>query len=258
MKIMSNYVKGVVDKYALPDSLNSTEKSNVFNPLCIHIDNWAIRNGFSLTDMKLSGSRAKGTAITLSSDLDIFISISSTVNTQLATIYNSLYDYMRSQNIQSRKQNVSIGVSYINKDVDLVPGIRQSQYGDDHSLYKSKQKTWTQTNITTHISTVRNSNRSVEIMATKIWRKRHGLDFPSLFTELSVIEATKYSKYDDYDKNFLTVLEWLSENITSVRIIDTANTNNVISDDLTDSEKSSIANKARESRQKKNWSDIIW
>ena len=255
---MSNYVKSIVDKYSLPDSLSVTEKNDVYNPLCYHIDKWAMMNGFSLTDKKLSGSRAKGTAVSLSSDLDIFISISSTVNSPLATIFNSLYDYVRSQNIRCRKQNVSIGVSYNNKDVDLVPGRRQSQYGDDHSLYKSKQDTWTQTNIAKHITTVRSSNRAVEIMATKIWRERHGLEFPSLFMELAVIEATKYRSYNDYDNNFLAVLEWLPANITTIRIVDPANSNNIISDDLTYSEKNSIASKARESRQKKNWSDIIW
>jgi len=76
--------------------------------------------------------------------------------------------------------------------------------------------------------------------------------------ELAVIEATKYRTHGDYDNNFLGVLEWLYTNIMTVRIIDPANTNNIISDDLTASEKRAIANKATESRQKKNWSDIIW
>jgi len=95
-------------------------------------------------------------------------------------------------------------------------------------------------------------------MATKIWRERHDLIFPSLFMELAVIEATKYKKYGDYDNNFLTVLEWLSSNIKTVRIVDPANSNNIISDDLTNVEKKAIADKVTESRQKKNWSDIIW
>lgn len=255
---MSSYVKGVVDKYALPDSLDYLEKNNVFDPLCNHIDNWVLRNGFNLTGKKLSGSRVKGTAITLSSDLDIFISLSSSTTASLSVIYNSLYDYIRSQNIQCKKQNVSIGVVYNNKNVDLVPGKRQHQYGDDHSLWKNKQSTWTQTNITTHISTVKNSNRNVEIMAAKIWRERHAIDFPSLFLELAVLEATKYKTLGDYDNNFWEALGWLSTNITTVRIIDPANSNNVISDDLTNTEKNAIAYKATESRQKKNWSEVIW
>ena len=255
---MSNYVKGVVDKYSLSDTLDYTEKNYVFDPLCNLIDNWAYRNGYTLINKKLSGSRAKGTAITLSSDLDIFISLSSSTTATLSAIYNSLYDYMRSQNIQCRKQNVSIGVFYNKKNVDLVPGRRQDQYSEDHSLYKYKQDTYTKTNITKHISVVRNSNRAVEIMATKIWRERHGLDFPSLFLELAVIEATKYRNYGDYDNNFWEVLSWLSSNITTIRIEDPANTNNIISADLTNTEKYAIANKAKESRQKQNWNEIIW
>ena len=255
---MSNYVKGVVDKYALPDTLDYTEKNRVYDPLCTHVDNWSIRYGYSLTSKKLSGSRAKGTAITLASDLDIFIALSSSTNATLSAIYNSLYDYMRLQNIQCKKQNVSIGVTYNNKNVDLVPGKRQHQHGDDCSLFKSKQNSWTQTNVTTHISTVRNSNRAVEIMATKIWRERHNLEFPSLLMELAVIEATKYRQYNDYDNNFLEVLSWLSSNMTTARIIDPANSNNILSDDLTYSEKSTIASKAKESRSKEYWREIIW
>jgi len=147
---------------------------------------------------------------------------------------------------------------YNRKNVDLVPGKRQHQQGDDHSLYKYKQDTWTQTNITTHISTVRNSKRAVEIMATKIWRERHGLEFPSLFMELAAIEAVKNRTYGDYDNNFLRVLEWLYSNITTTRIVDPANSNNVISEDLTSIEKKAIANQATASRQKKNWNEIIW
>jgi len=258
MLAMSNYVKGVVDRYALSDSLDYAEKAFAFDPLCNLIDNWATRARYELKSKKLSGSRAKRTAISLSSDMDIFISLSSTTAATLSTTYISLYEYMRFQVTQCKKQNVSIGVVYNKKKVDLVPGKRQHQYGDDHSIYKNKQDTWTKTNITTHISTVRNSNRTVEIMATKIWRERHGVDFPSFFLELATIEATKNLKYGDYDNNFWAVLGWLSSNITTIRIVDPANSNNVISDDLTYTEKKSIADKATASRQKQNWSDILW
>ena len=87
---MSNYVEPTVNKYSLPDTLDHTEKLLVFDPLCGYIDKWASRFGYSLTKKELSGSRAKGTAITLSSDLDIFASLSSTTTTLLATIYYPL------------------------------------------------------------------------------------------------------------------------------------------------------------------------
>jgi hypothetical protein len=80
-----------------------------------------------------------------------------------------------------------------------VPGKRQDQYGNDHSLYKRKQNSWTKTNIDTHISIVKNSGRIIEIAATKIWCAEHNIDFPSIFLELVVINALKgHSKNDIY------------------------------------------------------------
>lgn len=75
----------------------------------------------------MSGSRAKGTAIDIATDLDLFISLSSTTSNTLKEIYDSLYDCMIRQGITARKQNVSIGITYQNKDVDLVPAKRQGQ-----------------------------------------------------------------------------------------------------------------------------------
>jgi len=170
---MSNYVKGIVEKYSLSETLSFTEQSNIYDPLCDLLDRWAYKYGYNLTQKKISGSRAKGTAISICSDMDIFASISSTTNSTLSEIYNSLFDYIKSQNLECRKQNVSIGVVSNGKRFDLVPGKRQDQYSDDHSLWVSKKGSWTKTNITTHISTVRSSKRSIEIKATKLWRERH-------------------------------------------------------------------------------------
>ena len=48
------------------------------------------------------------------------------------------------------------------------------------------------------------------------------------------------------------------DNIKTVRYVDPANTNNVVSDDCTKAEKVAIAGKARESLAKKVWNDIVW
>jgi hypothetical protein len=219
---------------------------------------WAASYGYSITEIKLSGSRAKGTAISLASDLDMFISLSSTNTATLATIFNSLYNYFNKPEYSCRKQNVSIRVTYEGMKVDLVPGKRQSQFGGNHSLYKSKQNTWTQTNIDEHIRVVKNCNRIPEIVAAKIWRERHGISFPSIFLELVTIEALKNKGTTDHDNNFLSLLEYIRDTIQTVRIVDPANTNNIISNDLTVGEKKVIADQARGSRNAKNWSDILW
>jgi hypothetical protein len=46
--------------------------------------------------------------------------------------------------------------------------------------------------------------------------------------------------------------------MTSARIEDPANTNNILSDDLTDAEKRAVAAAARASLSKQRWEEVIW
>jgi hypothetical protein len=46
--------------------------------------------------------------------------------------------------------------------------------------------------------------------------------------------------------------------MTSARVEDPANTNNILSDDLTDTEKRAVVAVARDSLSKQRWEDVIW
>jgi hypothetical protein len=142
--------------------------------------------------------------------------------------------------------------------VDLVPAKRQSQNGNDHSLYKSKTNSWTKTNVTTHINHVKSSNRIAEIKLAKIWRQLNGLDFPSFYLEMAVIDSLKHSTIGDTASNFWKVLLFFKDDLTSARYTDPANTSNIISDDLNASQKLVVASVARASTGKKTWSEIVW
>jgi len=249
------YVISIVNKYKLSQIISQEMQTKVVTPLSQVINNWA---GDCLNKIEISGSRAKGTAISLATDLDLFISLKSTTTDTLKEIYNSLYDTLISKKITARKQNVSIGVKYAGADVDLVPAKRQDSHGNDHSLYRNKADTWTKTNVTTHINTVKNSNRTTEIVATKIWRERFSLDFPSIYLELTVIEALKGRHGNQPATNFMTFLDYLINNFLSKTVYDPANTNNIISEDLYKYEKEKIVKQARESRNVSSWDDIIW
>ncbi len=118
---MSNdeYLQGIIYKY----TVDSYGAKNAAESLYGLINTWA--NGY-LISTKLSGSLAKGTAISLGTDADIFISLSSTTTFTLSEIYNSLYDTVTNAGYKARKQNVSIGVNIGNYKIDLVPARRQS------------------------------------------------------------------------------------------------------------------------------------
>ncbi|WP_312149888.1 SMODS domain-containing nucleotidyltransferase [Paenibacillus odorifer] len=253
---MSNdYVLKIINKYRVPATIDSSTQTTVINPLKQLISKWA---GNCLSDIYLSGSRAKGTAITLSSDLDLFISLKSSTDNSLKELYDSLFNYINNAGYKARKQNVSIGINISGKQVDLVPAKKRLGNTNYHSLYISKRNTWTQTNVIEHINKVQNSDRLSEIILLKIWRKLHKIEFPSIYLELTVIEALKGKNINNPANNFLSLLEYLGSEFSEKKVIDPANSSNIISEDLYRYEKEAIQKKARESRAQGYWNEIIW
>jgi len=245
------YLRNILAKYTVEIAAAQAAGQTIYPVL----EKWS--KGYMLK-AEFSGSMSKGTAINICTDADIFISLKATTPGTLQDIYNTLHTAVTQSGYPARRQNVSIGTTVNGHRIDLVPGRRQDQYGNDHSLYKSKTGSWTKTNIHTHINQVASSNRIDEIKLTKIWRELNGLSFPSFYLELAVIDALKYSKVGYLSSNFWSVLGFLRDDLASKRYIDPANTNNVISDDLSIQEKRNIATRAAESRNQNNWNRIVW
>jgi len=81
------YVISIVNKYNITGNVDVLTQLLVVDPLVKIIKEWA---GTQLIDIYYSGSRAKGTAISLSSDIDLFISLKSDTTNSLKEIYTSL------------------------------------------------------------------------------------------------------------------------------------------------------------------------
>ena len=212
-------------------------------------------NGY-LLGIEPSGSFGKDTANRSSTDIDLFLTLSSSTPDTLAQIRNSLGNCLNQHGYQYRDQNVSLGINVAGNKVDLVPGKRQGQYGTDHSLFRRRANTWTKTNIQTHINLVRNSRRTEEIRAIKLWRDQWGLDFPSIYLELAALEALRGKPVGRLSENVADVLRYLSVRLTATRIVDPANTNNVISDDLSISGKQAVAAAAKRALNG-SWKDFV-
>lgn len=243
------YVAQIIQKHA-PSSMTTW----LFDQVTPFLIQWA---GSQLSRVFVSGSHAKGTAVRGGTDLDIFISLSPDMSNDLGEINESLYQFALNQGWYPRKQNVSIGVNYLGSKIDLVPGRIQPGYSTNHSLYKNKAGTWTKTNVDMQIAEVKNSQRLNEIKAIKIWRNLHKLEFPSFYLELFVIEALRYKRTISLSSNVAEALRHISKNILVSRILDPGNLSNVISDDLTISEKSALSFAASNSLRA-SWNQIIW
>lgn len=248
------YVESVLTKYAVPRGLQSPAEQlggAVTSPLRA----WA---GQQLNELRYSGSYAKETGVRGTSDVDVFISLKSDTSDTLKELYEKLFSLAQANGWSPRRQNVSVGVTVNGTRGDLVPGKLQAGQQNYHSLYLRKHDSWTQTNVALHVDTVKRSGRLKEIRAVKIWRMLNNLDFPSLYLELFTIRALSGRPQSTLAENVLQVLSAVGTSLTSTRIEDPANTNNTLSDDLTQAEKQHIATLAAQSAREQSWGRIIW
>lgn len=250
---LDNYLRNVVTRHTPIAITNIQQKIQGLLP---HINLWA--NGYEY-ELKLSGSYAKGTAIHGTTDIDIFISLHPSVSeyNTLNFVYTTLRNKINGANILAREQNVSLGLEYNGIKIDLIPGVRHHPIGNDHSIWKRKVKTWTKTNIDTHISHIVSSERAFDIKVIKIWKKLHNVEFPSFYLELSVLEALKHRPKNNPTDNFLAVMNYLQNDFVSARIVDPSNTNNIISEELTTTEKNTVQNIANLTLQS-TWDRVFY
>lgn len=248
------YVESILAKYAVQRGSTSPAE-RLGAAVAAPLSEWA---GQQLNALVYSGSYAKETGVHGVSDVDVFISLKSDTTNTLQEIFDGLYSLAQKQGWSPRQQNVSVGVTVNGARGDLVPGKVQAGYKNYHSLYLRKRGSWTQTNVALHVDTVRNSGRLKEIRAIKIWRMLHGLDFPSLYLELFSIGALAGRSRSTLAENVLHALQTIGSSLATTRIVDPANTNNILSDDLTQAEKQRIAAQAAQSAREQYWGKIIW
>lgn len=245
------YLQSILTREAVDNSLYSPVRQvqAILEPT---IRQWA---GTFFSNMHPSGSFAKGTANKSGTDIDLFISLSQNTSHTLKEIYESLFSHMGANRYMPKKQNVSINVRVNGYDIDLVPAKRQDHYSQDHSLYRRKADTWTKTNVQTHIDHVIRGGRQSPTRILKLWRNQKGLDFPSFYLELVTIKALE-GKYQAPSEQVVTVLRYLSNEFSGDRFVDPANTNNIISGDLSDVLKTEIKRAAATALQS-SWSQVV-
>ena len=247
------YLAAILQREAIDTGLFSPVRT-VQATLQSVIQQWA---GNRLAGVTPSGSFAKGTGNRSGTDIDLFISLAPDTTETLKAIYESLFTKMTQAGYSPKRQNVSINIRVGGYDVDLVPAKRQGYFGDDHSLYRRKADTLTKTNVTTHITCVRQAGSINETRILKLWRNQKRLDLPSFYLELTTIEALRGQWSGTLSDNVWKVLVYLRDAFPNARVVDPANTNNIISDDLTNADRAKIKTAAALALQAKTWGDIV-
>ena len=199
----------------------------------------------------INGSVVKGTAIQ-NSDIDIQVKFNRNADS-IENIRNNIEDYFNEsfydRNLKKvRSQNHSIGLVFDlkgeDKRIDIVP-MREIENGKgDTYLYSTKNSSIKKTNTQKQISKLKFTEKQKHIIKLlKGWKIDNDLYFPSVLIEhLVKITFIGNSVPHDTDKALLFTIEFIANNITQIRIVDPANTNNIISDCLTNTEKEELQN----------------
>ena len=253
MAATDQYIASIVEKYHVEAEVGSSAHRAADKVIPI-IKQWGKQHLLGIT---LSGAYAKNTAVGVSSDVDVLVTLSPIAGIEINNLFWKLFEYLMEQNLQPRSRNVSVQVEVNGLRVDLIPAYRDQGTSID-ILYNKKSGKEVQTEVARHVQLIANSGRQQEICAFKIWRERNKLEFPSLLLELTVLRALGSENFGQLADNIENVLRFLGNRFEEAIVRDPANSKNVVSNDLSEKEKKAIAKAARDALYEENWKKFLW
>jgi hypothetical protein len=206
-----------------------------------------------------AGSYGKRTMIASHYDLDIVVYFPKDSSLTLSELYWGVNGALKDTGLIVQTKNVAIRLPYQSSfHIDVVPG---RAIDDDFlyaNLYKSETGGWLQTSIKIHIDTVRQSGLPHTIRLMKLWNYLHGLNIRGFALELLTIRALKDTNYQGYDTKLMAVFAFLRDHLARLRLVDPANSGNVISDLMDDAHKRAVASAAGNAVVAPYWEHIVW
>lgn len=206
--------------------------------------------------IRYGGSKAKGTMIKASYDLDVicyFPHDETGPGGTLEDIYNNTDRQLAKKYLTERKPSAirlknpdrnSYGSDF---HVDVVPGRYFDDSKTDVWLYQNaSEKKRLKTNLDVHIEHVRDSGVTDAIRLMKLWRVRNNVNVKNFALELLVIDLLKDHKRAALPTQLRHVLERFRDDADGLSVEDRANPDgNDLSDLLNAAVKSSLASAAR-------------
>ena len=120
MSTVEQYAASTVEKYHVAADTESTSHRAADEVIPL-IKQWGKQY---LQDIKLSGAYAKNTAISLSSDVDVLITLNPVTGKDIKNIFWSLFEYLSDHDLRPESRRVSIQVQALKMKVDLIPSYR--------------------------------------------------------------------------------------------------------------------------------------
>jgi len=204
------------------------------------------------------GSYGKDTMIREAFDLDLVVYYPHTDSSSLAQIFGTVHRALVNGNYEVHPQTVALRLPYQAEfHVDVVPGRALDASFLYATLYKNSQPPSTlQTSLKKHVDAVRKSELRQIVRLLKIWRLRNRVPLKSFALEILAARALAGQFRHDYSKALLATLQFMARELSTVRLEDPANRNNVL--DVTFHDRAGAAEIAARSIAAQSWNQIIW
>ena len=206
-----------------------------------------------------AGSYAKHTMIRSSFDLDLVIYFPPTGRFSVKEIYELVEKRLNNRGYRTQRHNVAIRLPYQGGfHLDVVPGRAIDNTYQFANLYSPERDSTKRTSIKVHIDAVRSGGSQDVIKLVKLWRLRHQVGLGSFVIELAVARSLAGRERQALEDKVWEVLRFFQDEFRTANLIDPANSNNVVSDDVSTGVKQSVASAAATSRSKRSWQEIVW
>ncbi len=214
--------------------------------------------------IRYAGSHEKGTMIRDNYDLDIVCYFPSSDNRTLKQIREDVSNHLGQEYVMEPKasaerikdlKGASAPVGY---HIDVVPGqvIEGTKDVFIHVAYGEKERM--KTNLKTHIDHIVNSGCVPVIRLVKIWAHRNNVHIKTFILELFVVETLNGSRNkNNLQESFLKVMESFKDKFGNLQLVDPANTNNVVSRTVSESDKTMTASAAEAAFERIDGSDNV-
>ena len=237
--------------------LNENQKRNLRNYRDIIEEQ--IRNGIKgIPKVYYGGSYAKNTLIQASYDLDIVFYWPSDFPYSLESLYRAAESTLDREWQIVIKKKVGLEIPFQGDfHIDVIPGKFSSKDENYAYLYNSKTSSRFQTSIYVQVDYVKNNKRQDVIRLMKLWKKRKDVPIKTFILEICVIEGCKGYDRSKLEPQLLAAFKYIRDNIQNTKILDPANSNNIISNDLSREKKNRIRNLAIQAINAQYWDQVI-
>ena len=216
--------------------------------------------------IKYGGSKAKGTMVLVSYDLDLlcyFPHDEDDAGDTLEQLYESVATALEAAGYKVDRRRSALRVMSKEGDdfhVDVVPGRYVDKEQEDVFLHQNEgKKARLKTNPSVHIDHVKDSGCVDEIRLVKIWRERESLHIKTFVLELAVIEILA-DFTGDREERMRELFEAFRDRVDEFSVSDPANGNNDLAPLFDETVRAELAHGAKvalDAINADNWSAVF-